>query len=90
LRDPAGTSQGWASLEPNWVQNGWSFWKETLPNISRVAFLWNWANPDQKFHLDEVQAAARALGMTLQSVEVRSREELERAFATMTRERPSR
>ncbi|HWO45812.1 MAG TPA: ABC transporter substrate-binding protein, partial [Methylomirabilota bacterium] len=38
---------------------------------------------------DEVQAGARTLGVTLQSVEARSGEELERAFAAMKQSRPS-
>src|SRR5262249_42957586 len=37
----------------------------------------------------EVQAGARSLGVILQSVGVRGGEELEHAFATMMRERPS-
>ena len=89
LARPGGNITGLGQLGAELASKRLELLKETLPNISRVAFLWNSANPDQKFHLDEVQAAARALGMTLQSVEVRSREELERAFATMTRERPS-
>lgn len=52
--------------------------KEVVPNLSRVAFLWNPANPDQKSHFNEAQAGARSLGVTLQSVEARSADELER------------
>jgi putative ABC transport system substrate-binding protein len=63
--------------------------KEAVPNMSRVAFLWNPANPDQKSSFNEVQAGARALGVTLQSVEARSREELEQALAMMKQSRPS-
>jgi putative tryptophan/tyrosine transport system substrate-binding protein len=39
-------------------------------------------------HFHEAEAGARALGVTLQSVAVRSGEELERALAAMMRERP--
>ena len=63
--------------------------KEIVPNIARVAFLWNPANPDQKTHFGNVQAGARALGVTIQSVEARSREELEKGLATVKRDRPS-
>src|SRR2546425_2200673 len=57
--------------------------------MAHAAFLWNPANPDQKSSFDEVHAGARTLGVTLDSVEARSREELERAFAAMKQSRPS-
>jgi putative ABC transport system substrate-binding protein len=60
-----------------------------MPNASRVALIWNSANPDQRAHLHEGEAAARSLGITLVSVPVRRGEELEDALATMIRERPS-
>ena len=62
--------------------------KEAVPHASRVAFLWNPANQDQVAHFEEAEAATRALGVTLQSVAVRSGEELEGALAAMMRERP--
>jgi putative ABC transport system substrate-binding protein len=63
--------------------------KETVPKLFRVAFLWNPANPDQKSHLHEVQVGARSLNVALQSTEVRNRQDLELAFTTLMRERPS-
>jgi len=57
--------------------------------MAHVALLWNPANPDQKYSFDELHAGARALGVTLQSVEARSREELEHAFAAMKQSHPS-
>ena len=62
--------------------------KDILPNFSRVAFLWNPANASLISHFNEIQAAARALGLTLQSVEVRDPNEFESAFLKMTRDRP--
>ena len=63
--------------------------KEAVPKLSRVAFLWNPANPDQNSHFREVQAGARLLNVTLQSTEARNGEELERGLAALMRERPS-
>jgi ABC-type uncharacterized transport system substrate-binding protein len=57
--------------------------------MSRVAFLWNPANPDQESSFKEVQAGARAMGVTLHSVEARSGEELEQALAAMKQNRSS-
>ena len=62
--------------------------KDILPNLSRVAFLWNPANASQIPHFNEIQAAARALGLTLQSVEARAPNEFESAFLKMIRDRP--
>jgi putative ABC transport system substrate-binding protein len=62
--------------------------KDILPNFSRVAFLWNPANASQIPHFDEIQAAARVLGLRVQSVEVRDSTEFESAFLKMMRDRP--
>jgi putative tryptophan/tyrosine transport system substrate-binding protein len=61
---------------------------EVVPKISRVAFLWNPANPGNAAHFENVQAAAQVLGVALLSVEVRSPDAFEGAFAAMMRERP--
>jgi putative tryptophan/tyrosine transport system substrate-binding protein len=62
--------------------------KEALPGASRVAFIWNSANPAQVAQWRELQPAAQQLGVALQSLEVRNAEELETAFGEMIRERP--
>jgi putative ABC transport system substrate-binding protein len=62
--------------------------KETVPKATRVAVLWNPANPVwQAAALRETEVAARALGLRLQLLEARGPDELEGAFAAMTRER---
>ena len=62
--------------------------KEAVPQASRVAVLWNAANPNKVHEWQETQRAAQALGVTLQSVELRTPDDFEHAFATLTRERP--
>jgi putative tryptophan/tyrosine transport system substrate-binding protein len=89
LARPGGNVTGVMVLGPGLAAKRLELLKEAVPNMSRVAFLWNPANPDQKSSFNEVQAGARALGVTLQSVEARSREELEQAFALMKQRRPS-
>ncbi len=89
LAQPGGNVTGLTQLGAGLAAKRLELLKEAVPNLSRVAFLWNPANPDQKSHFNEAQAGAQSLGLTLQSVEVRSGEQLERAFATMMRERPS-
>ena len=61
--------------------------KDAFPQIRRVAFLWDPANPAYALRLREVQTAARTLGITIQSVEVRPPSELEGALAAIARER---
>jgi putative ABC transport system substrate-binding protein len=62
--------------------------KEVLPSLSRLAFLWNPGNPDQKSSFDQVQAGAHTLRVAVQSVEVGSRERFEPAFSAMMRDHP--
>jgi len=89
LAHPGGNVTGLTVLGPGLAAKRLELLKEAVPNMSHVAFLWNPANPDQKFSFNEVQAGARALGVTFHSVEARSREELEQAFAAMKQSRPS-
>jgi putative ABC transport system substrate-binding protein len=63
--------------------------KLAIPRMSRVAVVWNSANPAIKFYFQETQAAATALQVTLAPVmEVRRVGELEAALATVARARP--
>src|SRR2546422_1657315 len=89
LARPGGNVTGVMVLGPGLAAKRLELLKEAVPNMSRVAFLWNPANPDQKSSFNEVHAAARALGVTLQSVEARSREQLEQALAMLKQSRPS-
>jgi putative ABC transport system substrate-binding protein len=61
--------------------------KEAVPRISRVALLWNPSNRSSAAYLGDTKAAARLLGIQLQMLEARGPEELEGAFARMTKER---
>ena len=62
--------------------------KEALPAISRVGAMWNPANPVfQKLQLRAVEATARALNVSLQKLEARDQDEIERAFKAIAKER---
>ena len=89
LAHPGGNVTGLTGLGPELARKRLEILKDAIPNLSRVAFLWNPTNPLQRSWLAEIQAGARALGVTLQPVEARSREELERALSAMKRDRPS-
>jgi putative ABC transport system substrate-binding protein len=61
--------------------------KEALPSVSRVAFLSNPANSFSVLAEKEAKTAAGGLGITLQPIEARNPEELDRVFGEMVRER---
>jgi putative ABC transport system substrate-binding protein len=89
LPQPRGNVTGSTQLGAGLATKRLEILKETVPNLSRVAFLWNPANPDQKSHFHEVQTGARSLNVALHSAEARNREELEQALTAMMHERPS-
>jgi putative ABC transport system substrate-binding protein len=62
--------------------------KDAVPQLARVAFLYNPANPFFTFERPSVETAARALGVQLQPVAVRHPDELDVAFATIVEQRP--
>jgi putative tryptophan/tyrosine transport system substrate-binding protein len=60
-----------------------------VPGLSRVAVMWNSANPTIVAYYQQTQAGAAALGVTLQPVvEVRRVDDFERAFSTIGGTRP--
>ena len=61
--------------------------KEILPNLSRVAILWNPDFAPNRTRLTLMGETVRALRLTSIPVEARGPDELEYAFATMVRER---
>ena len=62
--------------------------KEALPKLSRVAVVWNPANDAAPSQWRETQAAARKLGVALQSLEVKDPGDMNGAFEAMRRTRP--
>jgi putative ABC transport system substrate-binding protein len=61
--------------------------KEAIPRIGRVAHLWNPDPPAAESYRKAAEDAAWKLGVTLQLLEVRRRDELEGAFGTMLHKR---
>jgi putative ABC transport system substrate-binding protein len=62
--------------------------KEVVPGLTRVAVLWNAANPANAAAWHETQVAARALGLQLDSQAVRDPQDFAGAFARMAQVRP--
>ena len=87
LARPGGNVTGLSMLVTELSGKRLELLKETLPNLSRAAFLWNPTQPGQALALKDTQAAARVLGVTLQLYEVRDPNEFDGALAAMTKAR---
>jgi putative ABC transport system substrate-binding protein len=88
LGRPGGNVTGLSSLSEELWQKRLAFLREFVPKLARPIVLWNPGNSGNRSCLDEIQGAATAMGMQLQSLEVRDDIALERAFATIARENP--
>jgi len=82
LARPGANVTGNSILGPDLVGKRLELLKEVVPGISRVAVLLNPTNPLHALHMRELGAAAKALGVTLQPLEARSPDDLERVFGT--------
>ena len=60
--------------------------KEMVPNLSRVGLLHNMGNPAAPPEWEETKRAARALGLHAELLDVRSQEDLSRAFELAVRQ----
>jgi putative ABC transport system substrate-binding protein len=87
LARPGGNITGTSSMAAEIVGKQLALLKETVPNASRVAVLWNPANQALTLQVKEAEAAARALAVQLLFLGARNPDELDGAFSAMTRER---
>ncbi|MBI2370613.1 MAG: ABC transporter substrate-binding protein [Deltaproteobacteria bacterium] len=85
LARPGGNVTGLSFLAPELSVKRLELLKEVVPGLSRVAVLRNPANPASALALREMEAAARALGVQLQPLEVRAPDEFENAFSAIAR-----
>jgi len=88
LGHPRGNVTGNTILGPDIGAKRLQLLHEALPNASRVAFLWNPQNASNVVQFENVQRAARTLGVTLQSVQISDSGELDHALAAMMKGRP--
>ena len=83
LARPGGNITGLANLTPELVGKRLELLKEIVPQISRVAIIWNPDDPGSGLRMRETEAAARALGIKIQSLEVSGSNDLEKAFSAI-------
>jgi putative tryptophan/tyrosine transport system substrate-binding protein len=60
---------------------------ELVPRVARIAFLTNMGNPNEQFNWQQIERAARVLGIRPQLLDVRKPEDFERAFNDASEQR---
>src|SRR5215510_7087000 len=76
-------------LGPDLIGKRLEVLKDCVPDLTRVAFLWNPDNDSNLAFLEELIIAVPALGLQLISVPMRTSEALEPAFAAMMQRKPN-
>jgi len=89
LGHPGGNVTGLTITSPELSGKRIELLKEAVPRLSRLAVLWNPANPTHAAALRESQATARTLGLQAVPVAVQAAADVDSAFATIARERAS-
>jgi putative ABC transport system substrate-binding protein len=85
LARPGGNVTGVTFVSSELAGKRLQFLKEVAPGVTRVAVLWNPDHPDGEF--PATQAAGGPLGVHVESLQVRTRDELPAAFAAAGRAR---
>jgi putative tryptophan/tyrosine transport system substrate-binding protein len=60
---------------------------ELVPRVARIAFLTNMSNPNEQFNWQQIERAARVLGIRPQLLDVRKPEDFERTFNDASEQR---
>ena len=87
LARPGGNITGLSNIAQDLDGKRLELLKEAFPKVARVAFLWDSGGTRGNVRLTDMQAAAKALGVKLQSVPVRTLDDFESAFARAKKER---
>lgn len=85
LARPGGNVTGLTFISPELSGKRLELLREAFPKISRVAVLWNPEDPPRLLEYKAADSAAKQLGLTLQSVEVRRAEDFDAASAQIAR-----
>jgi putative ABC transport system substrate-binding protein len=88
LAHPGGNATGLTLISPELGGKRLQLLKEIAPGAARVAVLWNPTDPGKTLEFRETAAGARALGVVLQSIEVRRPADFDAAFASIAGARP--
>jgi putative tryptophan/tyrosine transport system substrate-binding protein len=89
LARPGGNVTGLTNLNRDLGGKRLELFKEAVPKIARVAVLYEQANRPSVIEVKEVlPVAARALGLTVRSWEVRAADGFDTVFAALNKDRP--
>ena len=86
LARPGGNITGLSTMTPDLDGKRLELLKEAFPKVARVAFLWQSGGTRGNLALTDMEAAAKALGVKLLSLEVRSLDDFDSAFARAKRD----
>ena len=87
LGRPGGNVTGMTLFSPETTGKQLELMREIVPGVRRVAILSNPVNPSVSAMVDQARSAAGKLGLQLQILQARRPEDLDGAFAAMSRER---
>ena len=87
LARPGGNITGLTAISMDLAGKRLELLKETVPGLTRAGVLWDAADQGAAANFKETEALARALGVQVQSVEVRRPEDFESVFKAPTGER---
>ncbi|HEX5606019.1 MAG TPA: ABC transporter substrate-binding protein [Candidatus Binatia bacterium] len=88
LSKPGGNVTGMTNLLVQLGDKRLELLKEAVPKITRVAVPYVPENATHSLELKEVQSAARALGITVQTFEIRHRHDFDKAFTSIDKYHP--
>jgi putative ABC transport system substrate-binding protein len=80
LAHPGGNVTGFVDTSPDLSGKRLELIKEVQPKTSRIAILWNAGNPVKELDFKETETAARALGLKLESLKLKTPQDLDSAF----------
>lgn len=88
LSRPGGNLTGITELSTELSAKRLEILKEAVPNLRRVAMLWNAADLGMTLRYQAAEVAAQALNVSVQTLGVREPNDFDYAFSEMTRSRP--
>jgi putative tryptophan/tyrosine transport system substrate-binding protein len=85
LARPGGNVTGLSSLSPQLSAKRLDLLRDALPGLTRVAVLWNGADPVKALDYRQTEAAGQALGLTIQTLPVGTVNDLDPALESASR-----
>jgi putative ABC transport system substrate-binding protein len=86
LAKPGGNVTGLSLMAPELAGKRLELLKEVIPGLARIAVLWNAANPYSAIGFDQTKLAAERLGIEVQSLGLRSPDDLDGALEDALRQ----